>query len=59
MEYLELGELSNFIKEPLPESEVRYIAQQLSEGLKFMHNLGFTHRDLKPAVSCGIGRNKH
>lgn len=48
MEYLPNGDLSNCIKEPLPENECKLIVAQLLEGLSFMHEHGFAHRDLKP-----------
>ncbi len=52
MEYLVLGDLgSGHLKKPLPSSEARQITQQLLEGLSFMHDNNFAHRDLKPAVS--------
>ncbi|KAL6713624.1 hypothetical protein ACLMJK_009089 [Lecanora helva] len=48
MEYFELGELQRYIHEEIPEQEVKNIVVQLLEGLKIMHQHGFTHRDLKP-----------
>ncbi|KAI8628209.1 kinase-like domain-containing protein [Xylariaceae sp. FL1651] len=48
MEYLELGDLQRYLSMPLPESEARDIASQILEGLKYMHENGFIHRDLKP-----------
>lgn len=50
MEYLELGDLSFHLGKPIPQDEVLDITCQLLEGLKFMHDLGFVHRDLKPKV---------
>lgn len=50
MEYLPLGDLSHYLSKPIPENEALDITQQLLEGLQFMHNLGFAHRDLKPKV---------
>ncbi|KAL2823638.1 kinase-like domain-containing protein [Aspergillus cavernicola] len=50
MEYLRLGDLQKYLGRPLPESEGQKIAFQLLEALQFMHNNGFAHRDLKPAV---------
>ena len=51
MEYLPLGDLQKYIDDPLNEGEAASIAQQLLEGLAFMHENYFAHRDLKPAVS--------
>ncbi|KAJ3494127.1 hypothetical protein NLG97_g4278 [Lecanicillium saksenae] len=48
MEYLEHGDLQRHLAPPLPEHEARLVATQVLEGLKFMHENGFTHRDLKP-----------
>lgn len=35
----------------LPEPDVQLIALQLLEGLQYMHENGYIHRDLKPDVS--------
>jgi hypothetical protein len=51
MDYHEMGDLQQFMKRPLPEREVKDIISQILEGLALMHDNGFTHRDLKPAVS--------
>lgn len=32
----------------MPEFQVKIVIIQVLEGLKTMHQLGFTHRDLKP-----------
>jgi serine/threonine protein kinase len=52
MEYLEHGDLHHYLLEspPLPEKEAGEITFQLLEGLAFMHENQFAHRDLKPAV---------
>ena len=50
MEYFPLGTLDKFIGEDLQEEDARVISAQLLEGLKIMHDEGFTHRDLKPQV---------
>lgn len=56
LEYHSLGDLQSYIKARpcLPESEVKDISVQVLEGLKFMHDGGFAHRDLKPAVSQSL-----
>lgn len=54
MEFFEYGDLQSHLSQKpgtLPEPQVRQITYQLLEGLQFMHDNGFTHRDLKPAVS--------
>jgi serine/threonine protein kinase len=51
MEFLPNGDLHQHLTSPLPESEGQAIIFQIIEGLNFMHQNGFAHRDLKPAVS--------
>jgi serine/threonine protein kinase len=51
MEYFESGDLRQHIGDPLSEKSAAQITSQLVEGLFYMHENGFTHRDLKPAVS--------
>lgn len=51
MEYLEFGDLQQCVSAPVAEHEARMITFQVVEGLKTMHERGFTHRDLKPAVN--------
>ena len=51
MEYLPAGDLHKYLSSPLPEMEAQHIVFQILEGLHFMHDNGFAHRDLKPAVS--------
>ncbi|CAI7591897.1 unnamed protein product [Penicillium glandicola] len=51
MEYLELGDLQNYLRnkgKPLQEFEAQCIMSQILEGLDLMHDNGFAHRDLKP-----------
>lgn len=52
MEYFRYGDLHKFIGDtgPCQESGAKIITAQLLEGLKVMHEMGFTHRDLKPQV---------
>ena len=54
MEYLPNGDLHKYLGLPLPESEGQIIVSQVLEGLVFMHQNGFAHRDLKPAVSLFV-----
>ena len=53
MEYLELGDLQHYLNHqpPLPEHEAKEITYQILDGLHFMHDNEFAHRDLKPNVS--------
>lgn len=51
MEYLEYGSLDSHLKCPLPEKEAREITLQIAEGLEVLHENGFPHGSLKPAVN--------
>lgn len=61
MEYCPHGDLSTCLKtsDCLPELEVQQITFQILEGLSFLHDNGFTHRDLKPGVRFHIGERSH
>ena len=48
MEYFKHGDLQKHINTKMPEIQVKIVIAQVLEGLKTMHQLGFTHRDLKP-----------
>ena len=50
MEFFKHGDLQRYMDVPIPETQVKVITLQLLEGLKTMHQLDFTHRDLKPQV---------
>ncbi|KAF7552319.1 hypothetical protein G7Z17_g4387 [Cylindrodendrum hubeiense] len=50
MEYIENGDLQKYLVDPFPEFEAQVIVSQLADGLEFMHNNAYTHRDLKPAI---------
>jgi calcium/calmodulin-dependent protein kinase I len=51
MEFIENRDLDSKLTEPLPEEEARTITLQLVEGLMFLHENNFVHRDFKPKVS--------
>lgn len=51
MEYFEKGDLQSYLVKPFPEAEVREVSFQVLEGLSYMHDNRFAHRDLKPGVS--------
>ena len=52
MEYCELGDLETYLSSapPLPETQAQEITFQMLEGVRYMHDNEFAHRDLKPAV---------
>ena len=54
MEYLPRGDLHQHLSSPLSEEQGQQIVFQILEGLQFMHDMGFAHRDLKPAVSLAV-----
>jgi serine/threonine protein kinase len=53
LEYFPLGDLQSYMNRTslLPEDEVRQITRQILYALSILHEEGFAHRDLKPAVS--------
>jgi serine/threonine protein kinase len=53
MEYCPFGDLHRYLSKsgPLSTEEVQELMCQILEGLRDMHDNGFAHRDLKPAVS--------
>lgn len=56
MEYFPHGDLRKYmtVSPPFPEAEAQQVTFQLVEGLGFLHENGFTHRDLKPSVSLSL-----
>lgn len=53
LEYFPLGDLQTYLSSTsrVSDDDAREITRQVLCGLNFMHNEGFAHRDLKPAVS--------
>ncbi|KAL8993905.1 MAG: hypothetical protein Q9169_005996 [Polycauliona sp. 2 TL-2023] len=51
MEYLHNGNLHGYLGSPLPEDQGQNIVLQLLEGIQYMHDFKFAHRDLKPAIA--------
>ncbi|KAK3112368.1 hypothetical protein LTR53_011433 [Teratosphaeriaceae sp. CCFEE 6253] len=51
MEYLPHGDLQQHLGQAMAEAGGRTILSQVLEGLSHMHDRGFTHRDLKPALA--------
>ncbi|KAL2066158.1 hypothetical protein VTL71DRAFT_2229 [Oculimacula yallundae] len=49
MEYFSNGDLQRYLGSPFQEREGQQIISQILEGLHFMHQNGFAHRDMKPA----------
>lgn len=56
MEYLEHGDLQQYLTERFSEDDTKIIASQVVKGLEFMHKYHVIHRDLKPAVSAPLKR---
>lgn len=52
-EYCRYGDLKRFVKDngSIPEPQVQVITDQILQGIIFMHDNDFAHRDLKPTVS--------
>lgn len=48
MDFFALGNLSRHLNPIIPEEQAKDITRQLLHGLREMHRMGFTHRDLKP-----------
>lgn len=52
MEYLPHGDLEQYLSKmpPLLEEAASLVTYQILEGLSYMHENMFAHRDLKPGV---------
>lgn len=51
MEFIEHGDLSQYIKISRTQTETKEIICQMLEGLEVLHSHNICHRDLKPQVS--------
>ena len=51
MEYMPGGDLGHYIQVKWEESDTKILAEQVLHALKFMHDNGVVHRDIKPYVS--------
>jgi len=58
MEHFPLGDLEHFVHDDISENCTREIISQLLQGLHIIHGEGFTHRDLKPAVSLPVSPSR-
>ncbi|XP_055335639.1 discoidin domain-containing receptor 2-like [Paramacrobiotus metropolitanus] len=69
VEYMECGDLNQFLKEHMPESPsgllhqkalnygtLIYMASQIASGMKYLENLNYVHRDLATR-NCLVGQN--
>lgn len=52
MEFFSHGNLRQYLHVERSESDAKAITRQLLEGLSFIHQEGFAHRDLKPEVGA-------
>lgn len=50
MEYLGHGDMSRYATAGVPETDMKDVIKDVLRGLEFMHQKGFTHRDIKPQV---------
>ncbi|CAG9949919.1 unnamed protein product [Clonostachys rosea f. rosea IK726] len=50
MEYASKGNLQGYLTKQFPEGEAQQITYQIAEGISYMHENSFAHRDLKPAA---------
>lgn len=63
MEYIQFGDLTNYMDAALRENDAKQIAYQVLDGIRVMHLLDIIHRDIKPGVSkpcdlqSGIGNS--
>ena len=48
LEYCEGGDILAYIRRGLREDQMRQLARQIMEGLKYLRSLNIVHRDLKP-----------
>lgn len=51
MEFVELGDLQNYLDRAMPENQAQDVAFQLNEAVHSMHSKGFVHQDIEPAVT--------
>ncbi|KAK1756798.1 kinase-like domain-containing protein [Echria macrotheca] len=59
LEYFSLRDLERMLKTPATEHMAWHTARQVAQGLQFMHDRGYAHRDLKPQNILVVAVDPH